>query len=248
MTETVPSALAAAMSAVRSAPDAAGALPAGAEPAVVSAGALAAVLGALDAPGLEQAATTRAKIANGVTDRSRECLVIKVGSPLDGESMDSGPADSGAIRLLLLWRSRGLSAAAGDVPPDRRSGRGHFTSRGTVRQECDGHINDLSAIRARPAASAAQTCVGWSAPSLTHVRVPRSGSPMNPVGRRKPAGRHSPFDPQPRCGREATAARPSISPRWHPATSWPRRHRSCRLGRCNRRRCSGRRLSTGTSR
>jgi len=33
---------------------------------------------------------------------------------------------------------------------DRRSGRGHFTPRGTVRQECDGHINDLSAIRARP--------------------------------------------------------------------------------------------------
>ena len=63
--------------------------------------------------------------------------------------MDSGPADSGAIRLLLLWRSRGLSAAAGDVPPNRRTGHGHFTSRGTVRQECDGHINDMSAIRAR---------------------------------------------------------------------------------------------------
>src|SRR6476469_2700632 len=85
MTETVPSAFAAAMRAVRSAPEAAGALPAGAEPAAVSAGALAAVLGALDAPGLEQAATTRAKIANGVTDRSSECLVIKVGSPIDGE-------------------------------------------------------------------------------------------------------------------------------------------------------------------
>jgi hypothetical protein len=117
MTETVPSVFAAAMRAVRSAADAAGALPAGAEPAAVSAGWLAAVLGALDAAGLEQAATTRAKIANGVTDRSRECLVIKVGSPIDGESMDSGPPDSGAIRLLLLRRSHGLSAAAGDVCP-----------------------------------------------------------------------------------------------------------------------------------
>jgi hypothetical protein len=84
-----------------------------------------------------------------VTDRSNECLVIKVGSPFDGESMDSGPADSDAI-LLLLWRSRGLSAATGDVCPDRRTGRGHLTPRATVRQECDEHINDRSSIRARP--------------------------------------------------------------------------------------------------
>src|SRR5712671_1151930 len=172
MTETVPSALAAAMRAVRSAADAAGALPAGAEPAAVAAGALAAVLGALDAPGLEQAATTRAKIANGVTDRISECLVIKVGSPLDGESMDSGPADSGAIRLLLLWRSRGLSAAAGDVPPNRRTGHGHFTSRGTVRQECDGHINDMSAIRARRRPGRPTPCL-WS-PRGRLPRGPRS--------------------------------------------------------------------------
>jgi hypothetical protein len=58
-------------------PAAADALAAGSEAPVVAAGWLAAVDGAVLAPGLEHAVRTRAKIATGVTDRSNACLVIK---------------------------------------------------------------------------------------------------------------------------------------------------------------------------